>query len=166
MRLEALGFRQLSTTHYAQSTRAAECTRAAATKHPNPAPRTKHREAPMKIERFEEIESWQMARALAQLIYTVTKKDEFVRDFGLKDQIRRASGSVMHNIAEGFDAGSHAEFAKFLRYAQRSCTEVQSELYVALDQQYITQEEFEEAYNLAERTRSKIGGFIRYLTKH
>ena len=71
----------------------------------------------------------------------------------------------MHNIAEGFDGGSNAEFSKFLRYAQRSCTEVQSELYVALDQNYLANEEFEELYAKAKKTRAKIGGFIKYLTQ-
>ena len=68
--------------------------------------------------------------------------------------------------AEGFDAGSHPEFSRFLGYAQRSCTEVQSELYVALDQEYLTEVEFRELYDLAALTRSKIGGFIKYLKNH
>jgi four helix bundle protein len=120
----------------------------------------------VKIERFEDIESWQMARQLTRHVYAATKQGAFSRDFGLKDQIQRASGSVMHNIAEGFDGGSHAEFAKFLRYAQRSCTEVKSQLYLALDQGYITSETFDHLYELATQTHAKIGGFIRYLTKH
>jgi len=74
----------------------------------------------MKIERFEDIEGWQMARELANQVYAVTKAAEFSRDFGLKDQIQRAAGSAMHNVAEGFDGGSNAEFTKFLRFAQRS----------------------------------------------
>ena len=69
----------------------------------------------------------------------------------------------MHNIAEGFDSGSDLEFVRFLRYAQRSCPEVQSELYVALDQKYITEQQFQELFDQASVTRSKIGGFIRYL---
>lgn len=69
----------------------------------------------------------------------------------------------MHNIAEGFDSGSNAEFVKFLRYSQRSCSEIQSQLYVALDQAYISQDEFARIYEQAARTASKIGGFIRYL---
>ncbi len=72
----------------------------------------------------------------------------------------------MHNIAEGFDSESNAEFIRFLRYAKRSCTEVQSELYVALDEEYILSEEFNEAYELAGRTRSAIRGFINYLKKY
>jgi four helix bundle protein len=119
----------------------------------------------MIIERFEDIEGWQMARQLTKRIYKITKNSEFARDYGLKDQIQRASGSVMHNIAEGFDGGSNAEFVKFLRYAQRSSTEVQSELYVALDQQYISQKEFDEVYLLCVQTHSKIGGFIAYLLR-
>ena len=69
----------------------------------------------------------------------------------------------MHNISEGFDGGSNAEFIRFLGYAQRSCTEVQSELYVALDQKYLTQERFAELYDLAKKTSTKIGAFIKYL---
>ena len=117
----------------------------------------------MKIERFEDIEAWQLARELNRAVYAVTKSPKFSQDFGLKDQIRDAAGSTMHNTAEGFDSGSNAEFVRFLRYSQRSCTEVQSELYVALDQGYITQEQFDEIYKLAARTRAKTGGFIKYL---
>jgi len=119
----------------------------------------------MKIERFEEIEGWQIGRELVRQVYEVTKKGEFAKDYGLKDQIQRAAGSVMHNIAEGFDGGSNAEFIKFLRYAQRSASEVQSELYVALDQMYISQEKFQELHDLAAHAKSKIGGFIAYLQR-
>ncbi len=83
------------------------------------------------------------------------KRGEFARDRDLSDQIRRASGSIMHNIAEGFDGGSNAEFVKFLRYAQRSASEVQSELYVALDQTYISEEKFRELYDLADHARQR-----------
>jgi len=120
----------------------------------------------MKITKFEEIEAWQLARELARNVYRLTKKPGFSKDFGLKNQIREAAGSSMHNIAEGFDAESNAEFVRFLRYAKRSCTEVQSELYVALDQEYITPEEFQETYDLAGRTRAAIRGFINYLRKY
>jgi four helix bundle protein len=93
--------------------------------------------------------------------YNLTKKAAFARDFGLKGQIQDAAGSSMHNIAEGFDAETNAEFLRFLRYAKRSCTEVQSQLYVALDQQYITNAEFQEVYDHAARTRAAIRGFTR-----
>ena len=117
----------------------------------------------MAIERFEDIEGWQMARELTRQVYAATREPGFSKDWGLKDQITRAAGSSMHNVAEGFDAGSHAEFARFLGYAQRSCTEVQSELYVALDQGYISQEEFAGIYKQAQNAKQKIGGFIKYL---
>jgi four helix bundle protein len=121
----------------------------------------------MKIERFEDIESWKLARQLVLTVYQLTNSDQFKQDFGLKDQIQRAAGSIMHNIAEGFDGGSNSEFAKFLRYAQRSCTEVKSQLYVALDQKYISQQQLDETYELATQIHKRIGGFIRYLsTKH
>lgn len=117
----------------------------------------------MAIRRFEEIEGWQLARELTKRDYAVAMRGAFAKDFGLRDQITRASGSTMHNIAEGFDGGSNAEFVKFLRYAQRSCSEVQSQLYVALDQGYISQDEFESIYEQAAKTHAKVGGFIRYL---
>ena len=93
----------------------------------------------------------------------LTKKAKFSSNFGLKGQIQEAAGSSMHNIAEGFDSETNPEFVRFLRYAKRSCTEVQSELYVALDQQYITNTEFQEVYDHAGRTRAAIRGFIKYL---
>jgi four helix bundle protein len=117
----------------------------------------------MKIERFEDIEAWQLARELTHRVYELTKKPRFARDFGLKGQIQDAAGSSMHNIAEGFDSETNPEFVRFLRYAKRSCTEFQSELYVALDQQYITTAEFQDVYDHAGRTRAAIRGFIKYL---
>lgn len=117
----------------------------------------------MSIRRFEEIEGWQLARELVKRVYLVAMRGKFARDFGLRDQITRAAGSAMHNIAEGFDGGSNAEFVKFLRYSQRSCSEVQSQLYVALDQTYISQDEFDSIFEQATLTHAKVGGFIRYL---
>ena len=104
-----------------------------------------------------------MARELTRNVYGLTNKTEFARDFGLKGQIQGAAGSSMHNIAEGFDSETNPEFVRFLRYAKRFCTEVQSELYVALDQQYITNAEFQDVYDHAGRTRAVIRGFIKYL---
>jgi four helix bundle protein len=120
----------------------------------------------MRIERFEDIEAWQLAREQTRKVYKLTMKPEFARDFGLKGKIQDAAGSTMHNIAEGFDSETNPEFIRFLRYAKRSCTEVQSELYVALDQQYITNSEFQDAYDLAGRTRAAIRGFIKYLVSY
>ena len=104
-----------------------------------------------------------MARELTRKVYSLTKKTKFARDYGLKSQIQDAAGSSMHNIAEGFDSETNPEFIRFLRYAKRSCTVVQSELYVALDQQYIENDEFQDVYDHAGRTRAAIRGFIKYL---
>jgi four helix bundle protein len=120
----------------------------------------------MKIKNFEEIEAWQLARKLTQRVYELTKHPEFAKDYGLKNQIQEAAGSSMHNTAEGFDSETNAEFIRFLRYAKRSCTEVQSELYIALDQKYISTDEFKDTYELARQTRAAIRGFINYLKKY
>lgn len=120
----------------------------------------------MRIDKFENIEAWQLARELAGKVYKLTKKEHFARDFGLRGQIQNAAGSCMHNIAEGFDSESNPEFVRFLRYAKRSCTEIQSELYVAMDQQYITKTEFQDVYDHAGRTRATIRGFIKYLLNY
>lgn len=119
-----------------------------------------------KIERFEDLDSWRKARVLVNNIYEVTKRGAFERDFQLKNQIRDAAGSVMHNIAEGFDAGSNPEFLRFLKIARRSASEVQSELYLALDQGYITQEELNNAYGLATEAKRLINGMIAYLRRY
>src|SRR3989338_8544340 len=115
------------------------------------------------VKRFEDLQAWQEARSVTQRVYKLTQEPEFRRDYGLVDQVRRASVSVMNNIVEGFDSGSRAEFIKFLGYARRSGSEVQSCLYVALDRGHVTQERFNMAYEEAERARSLIAGFIRYL---
>jgi four helix bundle protein len=120
----------------------------------------------MKIERFEDIDAWQLARELTRKVYRLTKEPRFSKDYGLKNQIQDAAGSSMHNIAEGFDSETNPEFIRFLRYAKRSCTEVQSELYVALDEKYISTDEFSDIYELAGRTRAAIRGFINYLVKY
>jgi four helix bundle protein len=117
----------------------------------------------MKIERFDDIVAWQKARALTAEIYRTTCKGSFSKDYGLTDQIRRASSSIMHNIAEGFDAGSPAEFIRFLRYSYRSAGEVQSELYVAMDVEYISEEVFNQFYEAVSEVKKLISGFIKYL---
>ena len=119
----------------------------------------------MKIEQFEDIEAWQLARELTRKVYRLTTKPEFAKDYGLKRQIQDAAGSSMHNIAEGFDSETNAEFIRFLRYAKRSCTEVQSELYVALDEEYLSPKEFKDVYEPARRTPAAVREFINYLKK-
>ncbi len=117
----------------------------------------------MKITKFEDIEAWQLGRELSKQIYSTVKSPQFSKDYGLRDQICRASVSVMSNIAEGFDAGSNSEFIRFLGYAQRSCSEIQSQLYIALDQDYVSKAVFDAIHELAEKTNRKIGAFIKYL---
>ena len=95
------------------------------------------------IKRFEEIEAWQVARELAREVYAATKEHDFARDYGLRDQIQRAAVSIMSNIAEGFERGGNKEFANFMSIAKGSCGEVRAQLYVALDQSYITPDAFE-----------------------
>ena len=117
----------------------------------------------MNYKRFEELPVWQVARDLCQEVFKILTMTNLGKDFALKDQIWRAAGSVMDNIAEGFDDGSNKEFLRFLGYAQRSCGEVQSQLYRALDCGYIDKLQFESLYNLAAKCRKQIKGFRRYL---
>jgi len=116
------------------------------------------------IQRFEDIQAWQEARKLVKMVYSLTNKDSFSKDFGMRDQIRRASVSVMANIAEGFDCESKVEFARFLGIARRSAVEVQSILYAALDTGYINNDEFNLYYEQARKTKALTGGFKRSLT--
>ena len=117
------------------------------------------------IQKFEDIQAWQEARILVKMVYQLTNKDKFSKDFGMRDQIRRASVSVMNNIAEGFDCESKIEFSRFLGIARRSAVEVQSMLYAALDVEYIDQNEFDIHYEQARKTKALVGGFKRSLTK-
>lgn len=119
----------------------------------------------MKIEKFEDIRAWQQARELCNLVYDLTEQVKFAKDFRLRDQIQGAAGSIMHNIAEGFDDGSDIEFIRFLKYARRSASEVQSEIYLALDRKYVTTEDFQKVYNTATSTKKSINAFIAYLRK-
>ena len=118
----------------------------------------------MKIERFEDIEAWQLGRELTRKVYRLTKKLEFAKYYGLR-QRQDAAGSLMHNIAEGFDSETNAEFIRFWRFAKRSCTEVRSELQFALDEEYLSPNEFEDVYEPARRTRAAVRGFNHYLKK-
>jgi four helix bundle protein len=117
------------------------------------------------FQRFEEIEAWQMARELTREIYSISNQGSFAKDFGLRDQIRRASVSVMSNIAEGFERGGKGEFVQFLSMAKGSAGEVRSHLYVALDQGYISRETFDRVFALADRTGRIIRGLMSYLSK-
>ena len=117
----------------------------------------------MGIRRFEDIEAWQVARKLCQAIYELTSRREFAKQYALKDQIDRASGSVMDNIAEGFDGGSNLELARFLGYAQRSCSEVKSQLYRVSDRNLVSPSEFQQLSDLVAECHGKTGGLIKHL---
>jgi four helix bundle protein len=111
------------------------------------------------FKKFEEIESWKKARVLTNRIYDISKSGSFAMDFGLRDQIRRASVSIMSNIAEGYDRSGTGEFVHFLATAKGSAAEVKCQLYVALDQKYIDDHTFSELSGLATETANMIGGF-------
>jgi four helix bundle protein len=115
------------------------------------------------ITRFEEIEAWKTARQLTNMIYKVSELGRFAKDFGLKDQIRRASVSVMSNIAEGFESRTDTQFVNFLGHAKASSGEVRAQLYISLDLKYISQEQFAEAYELADKTSRQLSRFMNYL---
>ena len=116
-----------------------------------------------KITRFEEIESWKKSRELTKSIYRISLKERFFRDFGLRDQIRRASVSILSNIAEGFERDGDKEFIQFLSLAKASCGELRAQLYVALDQGYINDDEFSVLMNSAIEISRMISGLIKYL---
>jgi len=118
------------------------------------------------INRFEDIEAWQQARSLTQSIYRMAKTGGLSKDYGLRDQIQRASVSVMSNIAEGFESRTDALFLDLLGRAKGSCGEVRSELYVVLDAGYIAEKQFNELRDLAERCSGKIQNFMTYLKEN
>jgi four helix bundle protein len=116
-----------------------------------------------KIERFEDIEAWKKARELTKIIYEVTSQGKIASDFPLKDQLRRASISVMANIAEGFEREGNKEFRQFLAMAKGSVGEVKALLYVALDAGLASSEQFQKIMALADETSRLLAGFLRYL---
>ena len=118
----------------------------------------------MKINRFEDLECWQEARKLVKMVYRSIKSSKaFQSDYRLRDQSTGAAISVMNNISEGWASQSNAEFIKFLKYSRRSCAEVQSCFYVAIDQEYITEIILNEIFNQATKVIMIIDGLLRYL---
>ena len=115
------------------------------------------------ITRFEEIQAWQTARQLTNSVYVLSNLAGFNRDFGLRDQIRRAAISAMSNIAEGFESRTDVQFINFLGMARASAGEARAQLYIALDQNYVSEEQFREAVVLAETCSRQIAKFIQYL---
>lgn len=115
------------------------------------------------FESFEDIEAWRKGRELTRDIYTISNHGPFSKDFGLRDQIRRACVSIISNIAEGFERGGTREFLQFLAIAKGSSGEGGSQIYVALDQDYITKETFTRLSSLTRETGRLIGGLMNYL---
>ncbi|MGZ9224774.1 MAG: four helix bundle protein [Anaerolineales bacterium] len=118
------------------------------------------------ITKFEDLIAWQEARTLLKMVYKLTSDGSLSKDFGMRDQIQRASVSAMTNIAEGFDCESTAEFARFLGFARRSAVEVQSLLYAALDVEHIKQEVFKSHYEQAKKCKALIGGLKQAILKN
>ncbi|MBN8787640.1 MAG: four helix bundle protein [Terrimonas sp.] len=117
------------------------------------------------ILKFEELEIWKQSRMLSLKIFQITQKEVFSREYKFKEQIKSSAGSVMDNIAEGFDRSSRLEFLNFLGIAKGSCGEVRSQLYRAFDQQYISEKEFDETVSQYEQFSTKIAAFMNYLNK-
>lgn len=118
----------------------------------------------MKIEKFEDINAWQEARVLVKMVYNIDKTNKnFSKDYKFREQICNAAVSVMSNIAEGFSRHSNKEFTQFLFVAKASVAEVQSHLYVALDQEYINKNIFNEIYTQTDKVARLISSFITYL---
>ena len=117
------------------------------------------------IYRFEEIEAWQTARQLTNQIYQLSDQGKFARDYGLRDQMRRAAVSIMSNIAEGFESRTQNMFVEYLGRARGSAGEVRAQLYIAMDQNYLTPVEFKEVFSLAETCSRQIYRFIDYLSR-
>jgi four helix bundle protein len=115
------------------------------------------------VKRFEDLKAWQKARELVRAIYAASGSGKFARDFALRDQIRKAGISVMSNIAEGFERSGSKEFLQFLSVAKGSVGEVRSQLYVVLDQGYLTDDAEQEILGLTREAAALIGGLMRYL---
>lgn len=117
----------------------------------------------MKIERFEDLEVWQLSRVLVKEIYILTNKKELKNDFGLSSQLQRSSVSIMANIAEGFERKSKKEFLQFLYIAKASCGELRSHIYILSDLEIISKDKFNELYISVEKISKSLSGFIKYL---
>jgi len=118
----------------------------------------------MNIVKFEKLDCWQNARAIAQIIYTLTAQNQFKKDYSLIFQMRKAAISVMANIAEGYGRRGDKEFRQFLSIAKSSATELQSHLYIALDQKYIDKTQFDDQYNRLDIIQRQICNLIKYLS--
>ena len=118
------------------------------------------------ITRFEDIEAWKTARELTRLVYALTEQNQFAKDFGLKNQIQRAAVSIMSNIAEGFESRTQAQFVDFLGHAKASAGEVRCQLYIASDLRYLSEDQFKQAFELADKSSRQLARFMSYLEVH
>ena len=118
------------------------------------------------IRRFEEIRAWQTARDLTRRVYEISNQGVLARDFGLRNQMRRASVSIMSNIAEGFESDTQQQFIRYLGHAKASAGELRAQLYVALDVGYFEEAEFTHLFDQAEKCSRQLGAFIAYLERH
>jgi len=117
----------------------------------------------MKIQRFEDLEIWNEARNLCSIVFQITSREPFYNDYKFRDQVRASSGSVMDNIAEGFERGGNKEFIQFLSIAKGSCGEMRSQLYRAFDYNYIDQTTLNELLSRSINLSKHISGFMIYL---
>jgi four helix bundle protein len=117
----------------------------------------------MTISRFEELEVWKLARKFVTRIYKITNNENFKKDFALRDQLRRASKSIISNISEGFERQSNLEFIRFLYIAKASAGETRAQLYIAPDLEYINKTDFKILISESEMISKSISGFIKYL---
>ena len=115
------------------------------------------------INRFEDLEIWQLSRILSKEIFDLTQNSKLSKDYEMKDQMNRSAGSVMDNVAEGFGRGSRLEFIQFLSIASGSSDELKSQLYRCLDRGYLKNDDFDKLYEKANAVYKKINGFIKYL---
>jgi four helix bundle protein len=117
----------------------------------------------MKVNSFEDLQVWQDSRILVKSIYQLTSDGKFSKDFGLREQIQRASVSIMNNIAEGFERNNNKEYIKFLGYSKGSAGEVRSMIYVATDLGYISHDSFNTLYQMSINIITQLSNFIKYL---
>lgn len=120
----------------------------------------------MTIKRFEDIEVWKLSRKFVSTIYSITNNVKFSKDYGLRDQLRRASISIMSNISEGFERKGKKEFIHFLYLSKGSAGEIRSQSYASLDLQYINKSEFDKLFSDVESISKSLSGFIKYLSNN
>ncbi len=119
----------------------------------------------MKIDRFEDLEVWQLAREICNDVEFLFESTPLGKRYALKDQIDRSSGSIMDNVAEGFGRGGNLEFRNFLSYSKGSCSELKSQLYRAMDKELITKDQFTALTDKCDKENAKLGSFINYLSR-